>query len=536
MKKYFLLLAVFLFFCSNTKSQTLKLDKNSFRVIINNVGKSYHFNKNSSTNTIKVYCENPKTEVCIATPKDSITFYVSPKDTFNLQLELNSITFNTQLIGVKEIPNTISLSEKLFYLSLFWSEVKYNFINYDKLNFDWDSLYKENIIRVKNSANDLEYYNILKSFAASLNDAHTEISYGKQFGVYMDYIPVGITNIKNKLYLSNYLEKWEHQLELGSEIIKVNGLPLKEYMVKNVFPYISASTETYKWLLGASKLTYGLKTEPITLTFKKLCGDTMSITFKRDGESTRYDRFENDKHKFVNVNSKYTQNLNLEFTKDSIAILEYNSFGSENFKLRFEKLLPQIYKAKGLIINLRNNMGGRTDVATHLLQYVIKDYEYLNFGAQTKIHNAYYKAQGYGREEYKEYYLTEKIKYFEPNKKEIDPDLKKIKCPIAILIGTKTFSAAEDFLIMLKEINERPVLIGSETGGSTGAPLVLPDFPNGGWARICTIRNTYPYSNKGFVNKGIEPDIKVCPNIQDILENNDVVLNKALEVIRKKLD
>ena len=45
--------------------------------------------------------------------------------------------------------------------------------------------------------------------------------------------------------------------------------------------------------------------------------------------------------------------------------------------------------------------------------------------------------------------------------------------PLVILIWPTTCSAAEDFLLALKmKAPKRDVLIGTPTGGSTGAPLV----------------------------------------------------------------
>ena len=79
---------------------------------------------------------------------------------------------------------------------------------------------------------------------------------------------------------------------------------------------------------------------------------------------------------------------------------------------------------------------------------------------------------------------------------------------MAVLISERTCSAAEDFLITIKERKDRPVFIGRPTMGSTGAPLVLDKFPENGFAKVCTRRVLFPYSMQPF-NEGIVPDILV---------------------------
>ncbi|WP_026625641.1 S41 family peptidase [Dysgonomonas capnocytophagoides] len=103
--------------------------------------------------------------------------------------------------------------------------------------------------------------------------------------------------------------------------------------------------------------------------------------------------------------------------------------------------------------------------------------------------------------------------------------------PIVILIGKYSFSACEDFLVNLYEIFNRPILIGESTAGSTGAPLVI-HLPHGAIARITTVRDMYPISQKPYVKNSITPDIKIKQNINDYLNNNDIALQKAISILK----
>lgn len=108
-----------------------------------------------------------------------------------------------------------------------------------------------------------------------------------------------------------------------------------------------------------------------------------------------------------------------------------------------------------------------------------------------------------------------------------------MSCPVAVLIDNNSFSACEDFLINIYEMPDRPVLIGEETAGSTGAPLVV-ELPHEAVARICTLRPLFPYSMKPFAGKGIIPDIEVVPTLEEILGGKDIVIDKALQYIQNK--
>lgn len=96
--------------------------------------------------------------------------------------------------------------------------------------------------------------------------------------------------------------------------------------------------------------------------------------------------------------------------------------------------------------------------------------------------------------------------------------------PVAVLIGPRTFSAAEDFVVSFVAM-KRGILVGRKTAGSSGQPLMLK-LPGGGLARICTAQETFPDGRK-FVDIGIAPQIKVRQTIADIRAGQDPVVAAA---------
>lgn len=69
----------------------------------------------------------------------------------------------------------LTKEEKIVGLSKIWSEVSYNFANFDLSKIDWDEAYKSYISKVLKTKTTEEYYNELKKMVALLKDSHTNV-------------------------------------------------------------------------------------------------------------------------------------------------------------------------------------------------------------------------------------------------------------------------------------------------------------------------------------------------------------------------
>jgi len=67
-------------------------------------------------------------------------------------------------------------ADKLAGLSLFWSEVRTHFPDFDRRpDLDWDTTYKEFIPRVLAASDTFAYYRELQAFCARIADSHTNV-------------------------------------------------------------------------------------------------------------------------------------------------------------------------------------------------------------------------------------------------------------------------------------------------------------------------------------------------------------------------
>lgn len=434
-----------------------------------------------------------------------------------------------------EIKSINTLEDKIYGLSLLWSEVKYNFVNIDHLDFDLDSLYRETMKRVINTKDDIAYYKELDYFLNRLNDAHTHLfAYPESGHENTDYPNYGTKYIGGKYYFIKYKKDCPYSDPdlLGAEIVEIAGLPTEQYVEKFVLPSITGSTLKYKLNQAGRLLLNGL--EGSSICGKAICRDGKMKTFDivRNGEAIRKNDdvwLPEDEYSFY-TNEAVTLNW-----KDDIAFLNIRRFIPESVCNDIDRAMAEINarQCRGVIIDLRGNTGGITDVAWRLQMYLTQADTIRSFGAQTRINSGYGRAQGNYRKEYEDFYLYKAYKN-EPSELISKPKgIKALSCPVAILIDNNSFSACEDFLINIYEMPDRPVLIGEETAGSTGAPLVI-ELPHEAIARICTLRPLFPYSMKPFAGKGIIPDIEVVPTLEETLDGKDIVMNKALQYIQNK--
>lgn len=435
--------------------------------------------------------------------------------------------------GPAEAPAKYTLEDKIYALSLLWSEIKYNFANIDLLEFDLDSLYRETMQRAIDTKDDLEYFAELDRFMAAMHDGHTEIlrkpdSWRELF----DYIPCNLTEVNRHFYFSRTREGNGLEHLINAEIIEVDGMPISEYIEQAVLPYVIGSTEQIKWYHAGIRLQQGRKHSVFRGTALSPSGERIPFEIEYNGETTRTP--EDNYIGWTSLIEPRTQIITTEWL-DDIAYLDIRNFGWESIIQQIDTVMSDIrQRAKGVIIDLRFNGGGMTHVGEHLAKYIVPSDTIHLFGGMVRTNQAYKRARGVSRNpeyEYADVYLNRSFDTINKNAFTVRENyITPLDCPVVVLIGKMTYSAAEDMLLGIYSVPGRPTFIGEETGGSSGAPLIV-HLPHGAIARMCTIKMLYPVTYEPFVRKGITPDIEIKPGVEDYIAGRDIVKETGLEYI-----
>lgn len=425
----------------------------------------------------------------------------------------------------------LSPEEKLYGLSLFWKEASYNFAYFDHVpDLNWDKTYQEFIPKVLATRSLFEYYRVLQRFCALLKDGHTNVYMPQQLWNYFDVPQLQISEVQHRAIVRNVGESLQLEIPIGSEIIEVSGVPAQTYLEREVFPYISSSTAHILWSTGVWQLLEGVPNTSVAIKIRTPEGQVREVKVIRNSRAANQGWAKPDR--------RQTQRPLLQFKwlEGKIAYVALNSFGDEKVVSEFKRTLTDLYECEGLILDLRANGGGNTDIAKEVLDY-LTDRPLTGAAWRTREHRAAFKAWGSlasQNSEYRKYlpyfegtaWYSEKADVLVPSKQ------KKIRVPIVILTGYFTGSAAEDFLIYLDKA-KNVTRLGQPTFGSTGQPLSF-QLPGGGKARICTKRDTYP-DGRDFVGKGVQPDIQIDPSIEDLINTRDVALEKGIALLKGKI-
>ena len=261
---------------------------------------------------------------------------------------------------------------------------------------------------------------------------------------------------------------------------------------------------------------------------------------------------------FEKDRNRYTRNLDFIGKDSSVAFMKIRSFGNGNYKNFYKESFAKIdsLKTKYLILDLRDNTGGRLDEIDKLYSYLTdKEYQlieraevltrqpfltsmlsknsssFVKIGAVllspfVAIHNLFKS----GKNEGKTYYSFSSANIKKPNPLHF-------KGEMYVLINGASFSASSILSTNL-HANKRAIFVGEETGGAYNGTVAglfkFIELPNSKVVMnigLAQIETPYEMDPDGY---GIKPDVEILPTIEDRIHKIDPELDWVLEDIEVK--
>ncbi|WP_432411375.1 S41 family peptidase [Rasiella sp. SM2506] len=412
------------------------------------------------------------------------------------------------------------------------------------------------------------FYKIVLKLIAKIHDAHSGAHPYKALGkVFKNQkrLPFQVFIKNQRIFIVRNMSN--QSIPEGSEIISIDA-SLSNNIVSEMLKHYSAdgiSTSGMEHYLGVSYLSFS-KTYPIVfeakptyqITYKDY--NTREIVTKTVASISRAEYVETELKKYSSNSKKFKEKA-FDFKineEEKYAYLQITRFFKDSFQ-EPESTYPDFYSTcfkeietkgiKYLIVDLRDNDGGKLSNAAHLLRYFVdkpftptneittkgNDEYYLETIGDTLSFNSDFGLERKANGDYKvtnSDYLTE-LKVFEPIEKY------GFDGKIIVLIDGGASSAGGAGPAILQEYTDA-VFIGSETFGTAGVGNgINKTYIYGEYTEVAIsipLMHSDIAINEHLKRRGVLPDYEITNSIHNIINDRDVILEFAVEKLFEKKD
>lgn len=436
----------------------------------------------------------------------------------------------------------MSLTDRIADLSMLWKQASLVFPYFDQRKIDWDHTYREYLPKVMNAKTDREFHLLLAEFMNLLGDGHTDYLLPKALQDETGYLPFTLRFVQDSYCIDGIIP--EHQAYSCAQIAAINGIPFSE-LIREV--------SRYSYHVGDYVSRYRLhQMLPFLLKPNGNIAETSKGSFAFDLLPSKPENIMPKMLKLPNPYRKIgAEKLDIRLYDGGILYIRLDDFLYSKAADEVRSAIIQTPGITGLIFDLRENIGGMTMHGAKIAELLIpgqfhgcqkrtRSMTGIGLSSASQIlqwsDDAIEKqiAAGYStREEIEESKSfianTHYDRYVDTFGSENHTPL--FSGPCVILTSRHTVSAAEDFVAMFRT-NQRATILGTETCGTTGTPL-MQKLTCGGGMRICSVGYRL-LDGTEFIGFGIKPDIFCEASVDDFQRGVDFVLDQGMGILKSK--
>ena len=351
----------------------------------------------------------------------------------------------------------------------------------DQINFDlywevWDKI-KSNYVDTNKLSNQELFYGSLRGLAEATDDPYTIFMDPEETKEFADDLAGTFEGIGAEIGLRH---------DIPTVIAPLDGMPAEKAGLRSGDKIYAVDGEP----------TLGLSLNDIIKRIRGPKNTEVKLTIIRKDEKPR--------DISITRSIIVTKSVKTEMRKDGIYILQISNFNNDTQQLFNEAVSDILMKnPKGLVLDLRNNPGGYLETAVSLASEWVLEGPVVAEQFNNNRRNEY-PARGQAR-------------------------LKDI--PTVVLVNGGSASASEILAGALRDYKLAKI-VGETTYGK-GSVQSLSDLSGGGSLKITVAKWLTPAGD--YINdKGLEPDIKVEMTMDDLDNDKDPQLDKALEILKIK--
>jgi C-terminal processing protease CtpA/Prc len=401
---------------------------------------------------------------------------------------------------------------------------EYAFTEYK--NIDWDAKIEEFRPRfvAAEEANDVkEYRKALRDFAWSIPDGHIsgpsliddfQLATGGGIGIAVRELDDGRTIVNFVLEDSPAAEAG---IELGTEIVAINGVPIADAISNAVAWSAPFSTDHFKRLQQMRYVTRFVLGETVDVTFINAAGEEESATLETipERESFSFSSF--------NVGlTGFELPVEYRLLDEGYGYVKIYGFADNDLLSiqLWERMIRTLNESgvPGLIIDMRQNGGGSGFLADQMAAYFFDEpLELGNTGRYNKeTGDFYFDERGIER-----FYLpAEDLRY---------------QGEVAVLIGPNCNSACEFFSYDMT-IEDRAAIVGQFPTAGLGGSIEDFQMPEGERFRFTIGRAVDVNGEIHIEGKGVPPTVDVPVDEETLFSEGDPILEAALNYLDGETD
>jgi hypothetical protein len=400
-----------------------------------------------------------------------------------------------------------------------------------------DLYFKKAETKLDHPMNELEYWEVLQSVLGKIGSGHTNLSFSKETNKQFNaaprpVLPFTVYTENNRLYINNVAPK-DTLLKSGSEILVINN-QRGTAILKQMQDLMTG--DGYSTSFKDHKIEYNFNS-----CYNLLHGDQSQflITYNYKGV-IKTKLFKAALIKMVNRSVNGLPHVQYPEDIPSTAILRIPNFEYKGYFELHEKLFKDIrqHNIKNLVIDIRNNPGGKASVASDLMQYFMKKDFRFGLAEETyvDVNNFRHLADKTDKGNV-ELVELEKIKpklYQHINNNEIRwLRVGGFTGNIYLLIDEGTYSAAALFATAVKS-QSNCVVIGEETGGGAmgcdGGVFANITLPATRLQLSLPLLWIYAIDKERNYGRGVTPDIAITTEDKEKYFSQG--LNPTIEVLK----
>lgn len=391
------------------------------------------------------------------------------------------------------------------------------------------------LMQITEETTPMQFAMILRKFAASLKDGHSEVYTGTLDEPLPYSWPIGFTLVREGVMVANL--NWLNDnpgIRLGDRLIKVDGIPIDEFLDTRL-EMTSASTDDAQKVIAVDRIHWSASPS-VQLTFIQQDKSEVEATFQCYTERIDFSPTKQSKFctwKALPNQITYIRIPSFAWNNEAFATAETDQDRDAVIsvaKTEIDSAFSEAENSTGIILDVRDNAGGFELLSSYVAEHLVPgNFTYFELERQdSTLLRSQERYRDLGNDAFnvrrpEQPRNRQGIRHFEGQ---------QFTGPLVVLINERCFSTTDNLCACLQDIRLQTKFVGRPTNGGTGEPAIVDNLANSGAKIQLCVSRVYSPNGRMIEGTGTKPDLTVEPDRDSQLQRRDLAIEAALELLR----